>query len=101
MSTSMSNTSFGQTPSDQTQSHEPALIRRPLDHCPKCRSWQLRPIVARDVEEVHFLCGSCSRCWHVELGFVRRVPPTACNGCPQAEHCAAVYDADLALTDPV
>ena len=60
MTTSMGNTPFG-----QAASPEPAIIRRPLDHCPACNSWQLRPIVAIDAETVHFLCGSCNRCWHV------------------------------------
>ena len=41
-----------------------------------------------------FLCGSCNRCWHAELGFVRRVRPTACDGCPQRERCADAYAAD-------
>ena len=91
MSTSTSNTS-----PEPTTAHEPALIRRPLDRCPSCRSWQLRPVVSLDDEAVHFLCGSCDRCWHVELGYVRRMQPGACNGCPQPERCAAVYRADHA-----
>jgi len=95
MTTSMGNTSFGSAPSS-APSPEPAIIRRPLDHCPSCHSWQLRPVVAIDAEAVHFLCGSCNRCWHVELGFVRRVRPTACDGCPQRESCAAAYAADHA-----
>jgi hypothetical protein len=90
------STSMEHSPLSREQTNAPALIRRPLDHCPTCRSWQLSPVVALDAEEVHFLCGSCSRCWHVELGFVRRVPPTACDGCPQPEHCAAAYAKDLA-----
>lgn len=89
MTTSMGNTSSG-----QTRSQEPAIIRRPLDHCPACNSWQLRPVVAIDAEEVHFLCGSCNRCWHAELGFVRRVRPATCDGCPQREHCTSVYAGD-------
>ena len=59
MSDSMGNAS---------KSHEPTVIRRPLDRCPTCGSWQLRA-VTHD-EGVRFLCGSCDRCWHVELGFV-------------------------------
>ena len=93
MTTSMGNTSLGRESGRQTD-HEPALIRRPLDHCPKCGSWQLSPVVAVDTEEVHFLCGSCNRCWHVALGYVRRVHPGACGGCAQSERCAAVYAGD-------
>ena len=89
MSTSMENTSLG-----QPQSHEPAIIRRPLDHCPKCNSWQLQPVVAIDAESVHFLCGSCNRCWHVQLNYVTRVHPETCAGCPQTERCANTYESD-------
>ncbi len=88
MTTSMENTS------GHTQRREPTFIRRPLDHCPSCNSWQLQPVVAIDAEAVHFLCGSCMRCWHAELGFVRRVNPASCEGCPQPERCAAVYAHD-------
>lgn len=73
---------------------EPALIGRPLDNCPGCGSWQLQPVVDIDAEGVHFLCGSCSRCWHVELGYVRRVNPGDCDGCPQSALCSAVYVRD-------
>lgn len=90
MSTSTEATTTGST----TSTHEPAIIRRPLDHCPACNSWQLQPVVAIDAESVHFLCGSCNRCWHAELGFVQRVQPTACDGCPQSERCTAAYGKD-------
>ena len=91
MSTSMENTSAG-----PAQHHEPAMIRRPLDNCPGCGSWQLSPVVDVDAGAVHFLCGSCNRCWHVELGYVRRVLPGACSGCPQPERCSATYAKDQA-----
>ncbi|MDQ1379315.1 MAG: hypothetical protein QOJ71_34 [Actinomycetota bacterium] len=75
---------------------EPALIRRPLDHCPVCNSWQLQPIAAVLDESVHFLCGGCNRCWLVELGFVRRVQPATCDRCPQPQRCCAAYAQDHA-----
>jgi hypothetical protein len=43
---------------------------------------------------VHFLCVDCSRCWHVALGYVQRMTPATCFGCPQPARCAAVYAAD-------
>jgi len=73
---------------------EPALIRRPLDHCPACSNAHLEPVVDLYAEAVHFLCRTCNRCWHVELGYVRRVPPNACEGCPQRDSCLLVYRTD-------
>jgi hypothetical protein len=75
---------------------ESAFTGRPLDNCPGCGSWQLQPVVDADASSVQFLCGSCSRCWRVELGYVRRVPPTTCDGCPQAARCAASWANDHA-----
>jgi len=72
----------------------PASIRRPLSRCPECGSADLEPIVALEAEEVNFLCGSCGRCWHVELGYVSRVRPTTCEGCMQQRRCLALYEAD-------
>jgi hypothetical protein len=45
---------------------------------------------------VHLLCRDCSRCWHVELGYVHRMTPAACLGCPERARCVAVYEADQA-----
>lgn len=87
MSDSMGNAS---------KSHEPTVIRRPLDRCPTCGSWQLQAVTHE--EGVRFLCGSCNRCWHVELGFVQRVHPNTCHGCPQRQRCAAVFADDHAST---
>ena len=109
MSTSMENTSTGTstgaandaatgTPAGDTQQYEPTLIRRPLDNCPQCGSWQLSPVVDADGGLVHFLCGSCNRCWHVAFGFVRRVLPETCAACPQSERCGATYAKDQAST---
>ncbi|MCU1464855.1 MAG: hypothetical protein JWM72_783 [Actinomycetia bacterium] len=77
---------------------DPALIRRPLDHCPGCNSWQLQLVVSVRDESVHFLCGGCNRCWLVELGFARRVQPETCDGCPQTARCSAAYARDHAST---
>jgi hypothetical protein len=88
------STSTEKAASERSIVHEPAFIRRPLDHCPSCNSWQLQPVVAIEAGTVQFLCGSCNRCWHVELGFVSRVNPTVCDGCPQTERCTAVYASD-------
>ena len=79
-------------------------ITRPLAHCPSCGSEHLDPVVENDGFSVHFLCADCSRCWHVELGFVRRVAPSACLGCPERPRCEAAYasdhPADPASVDP-
>jgi hypothetical protein len=80
----------------RSKRREPAIIRRPLDHCPECSNNDLEPIVDLHAEEVHFLCTSCNRCWHVELGYVRRIEPTACHGCPQSASCTAAYTRDHA-----
>jgi hypothetical protein len=65
-------------------------LQRPLAHCPVCSSPNLEPVVEVDAEEVHFLCRDCRRCWHVELGFVHRMGPHSCTGCPHSEECEAV-----------
>ena len=74
----------------------PSPISRPLLHCPKCGSPNLEPVVESLVQEVHFLCGSCGRCWDVALGSVRRIAPPSCLGCPERARCEAVYAADHA-----
>lgn len=76
--------------------HEPHVIRRPLSHCPACGSTELEPVVEIDAEEVHFLCGNCHRCWHVELGYVHRVHPNACHGCVDPTRCREVFATDHA-----
>jgi len=96
MSTSMDNSSMEQTAAAPATQPGPTMIGRPLDNCPGCGSWQLSPVVDVDAATVHFLCGSCNRCWHVELGFVRRVQPETCGGCAQSERCLAAYATDRA-----
>jgi len=73
------------------QSHP---IKRPLAHCPACGSSQLDPVVENERQTVHFLCRDCSRCWHVELGFVHRMTPDACLGCPERARCEHALDVD-------
>ena len=46
------------------------LFSPPLSQCPACGSRELKPVVEEATDEVHFSCGRCERCWHVELGFV-------------------------------
>jgi hypothetical protein len=95
MSTSMGNAPMSDG-AMRSHGHEPTIIRRPLARCPKCGSGRLEPIVDFDREGVRFLCGGCDRCWHVELGYVQRVQPGTCHGCPQHEQCMQVYARDQA-----
>ena len=69
-------------------------ISRPLLSCPGCRSTRLDSVVERIVDEVHFLCRDCGRCWDVRLGAVRRIAPQSCLGCPERGWCEQVYAAD-------
>jgi hypothetical protein len=69
----------------------------PLERCVACGSEQLEPVVENDTDEVHFLCRDCMRCWHVELGYVQRMAPHACHGCPNRARCEPVYFADHVL----
>jgi hypothetical protein len=69
-------------------------ITYPLARCPECGSARLDPVVEAGVAEVHFLCRNCARCWHVDLGFVRRVAPATCLGCPERARCERVYRAE-------
>lgn len=71
-------------------------IRRPLVFCPRCGSDQLEPVVESLLEDVHFLCGACGRCWDVAFGSVSRVPPTTCLGCSERGRCEKVYAEDHA-----
>ena len=71
-------------------------LARPLSHCPGCGSTRLDPVVEHERQRVHFLCRDCMRCWHVELGYVQRVAPAACLGCPERERCEQAYVRDHA-----
>jgi hypothetical protein len=56
------------------------LFSPPLSQCPACGSRELVPVVEEAADEVHFFCGSCKRCWHVELGFAHAIAPSSCDG---------------------
>ena len=73
---------------------EASLITHPLQHCPRCGSDRLEPVVEASVQEVHFLCQECGRCWDVALGTVTRVAPATCYGCPERGRCIVVYARD-------
>ena len=75
-------------------SDDPHLLDHPLGHCPGCGSPILEPVVEVGGDDVRFLCGECDRCWRVELGFVQRVDPGTCAGCPARSRCTAAYAAD-------
>jgi hypothetical protein len=81
----------GDSHTDRSVGH---LFDRQLDVCPACGSDRLDPVVENESQNVHFFCGACGRCWHVELGYVHRVIPPTCPGCPERERCEAVYATD-------
>jgi len=60
--------------------------------CPHCRSQSLEPV--SDGFETNFFCTACARCWHVELGYVSRVDPLTCRGCPERQRCTRTWKAD-------
>jgi hypothetical protein len=73
-------------------------ITYPLARCPECGSARLDPVVEARVGEVHFLCRDCDRCWNVDFGFVQRVAPATCLGCPERARCERAYTAERATT---
>jgi transposase-like protein len=72
--------------------HHP--MQYPLVRCPACGSSDLDAVVEDVMEDVHFLCGDCNRCWNIELGSVKRVAPAACFGCPERDRCERAYAVD-------
>lgn len=60
-----------------------ALLVAP-DRCPWCAAG-LQAV--SDGDCTNFLCASCRRCWHIELGRVARVDPHSCTSCAQREAC--------------
>lgn len=54
-------------------------------YCPDCRSGQFQ--VVSDGETTNMLCLSCHRCWHPEAGYLSRVDPLTCPGCPSRAIC--------------
>lgn len=73
---------------------QPSPISKPLIHCPTCQSERLETVVESVMQDVHFLCKDCGRCWDVALGTAQRVDPVSCFGCPERGRCARVYAAD-------
>ena len=69
-------------------------LRRPLAQCPACGSVHLDAVVETERQDVHFLCRDCCRCWKVELGYVHRMTPYTCLGCPERACCDAIYAND-------
>ena len=67
-----------------------------LPQCPDCGSTQLRAV--NDGEDTNFLCGDCASCWRVELGWVHRVEPDDCPGCPDRDLCTAARARSRAST---
>ncbi len=63
-----------------------------LARCPACGDRELHAVT--DGEMTNFLCERCGRCWHVELGYVSRVDPVTCPGCPFIDDCLARWAAD-------
>lgn len=57
--------------------------------CPACSADDLEAV--SDAEDTNFRCPSCGACWHVELGWVRRVDPRHCPNCPHREECMARF----------
>jgi transposase-like protein len=70
-----------------------------LERCPACGADEFAAVV--DLDEVTFLCQACGRCWRVELGYVSRVDPLTCAGCPHREECLAqlARESDAAPTE--
>jgi hypothetical protein len=47
--------------------------------CPRCIWPYLHPVSS--VDQAHWLCSSCGRCWHLQHGRFRPVDPITCHGC--------------------
>jgi len=73
----------------------PAPVRiegGPLGACPECAGTSF--LVVHDGTETNFLCETCSRCWYVSMGWVGRVDPVTCPGCPMRDCCESTMAAD-------
>jgi hypothetical protein len=62
-----------------------------LDTCRSCGSERLTAVF--DGESTNFLCEECHACWLVTMGWVVRVDPSTCPGCPRHEECVAAFAA--------
>jgi hypothetical protein len=47
--------------------------------CPSCLNLALTPV--RALDEGHWLCSSCGRCWRVQHGILKPVDALTCTGC--------------------
>ena len=69
----------------------PPMDWMPIDACPGCGAVELHPVY--DGELLNFFCPLCVSCWHVELGFIHRIPPETCPGCQYQLVCAEHHTA--------
>lgn len=69
---------------------------KPLDACPACGAIEFHPVY--DGELINFFCPLCASCWHVELGFIHRIPPETCPGCQYELICRERQQAPPCLT---
>jgi len=65
-------------------------IWRGPDRCPGCAGEHLYTV--GDSETSNVLCVTCSRCWHLGQGWVRRVDPKTCPGCERRSTCTSRWD---------
>jgi len=63
---------------------------RTVDRCPGCASTSIYSVF--DGETTNFLCRSCSRCWHITMGWAMHVDPATCPGCEWRSTCTSRWD---------
>lgn len=63
-----------------------------IDSCPHCHSTDLSAV--HDGRGTNIYCESCSSCWSINLGWVRRVNPSSCPGCGRRAECLAKQAAE-------
>ena len=63
----------------------PGRTVRGLFECLECGADELEAV--SDGEMTNFRCLGCGSCWHYELGWVVRVDPDTCPGCPRRPLC--------------
>lgn len=74
-------------------SHPPVRVTGgPLGACPECGGTSF--LAVHDGTETNFLCESCARCWYVSMGWVGRVDPATCPGCPMRGRCESMMATD-------
>ena len=77
---------------DQERACQPVGLGA-VTRCPACAG-ALEAV--SDDDETNLLCIECGRCWHLELGYVSRVNPMTCDGCPHRPVCLSRWHADPA-----